>query len=203
VVQSENADGSSLWLIASHAAPKRIDHINAYVSGLLHPTTKFVTYSVPGKGEIKSEVLLPADYVPGRRYPVVVDIYPGVPSAQSEYFNEHSLGGGFQGFYSPELLAAKGYIVYEPANPTTLAEMSNGIPLYGMTDFVTKGIEALIAQGYADPERISIFGWSQGGISALWLATQTPRFKAVIACNSFADYLREYFEHQTGLLAPS
>jgi len=39
------------------------------------------------------------------------------------------------------------------------------------------GVDALIAQGIVDPDRLALRGWSYGGILGGWTITQTDRFK--------------------------
>ena len=39
-------------------------------------------------------------------------------------------------------------------------------------------MDALIAKGVADPERLGVMGWSYGGYMTSWTITQTSRFKA-------------------------
>ncbi|MEQ9315886.1 MAG: S9 family peptidase, partial [Henriciella sp.] len=57
-----------------------------------------------------------------------------------------------------------------------------------MQDDVTDAAKFLIDQGYADPERVCIFGWSYGGYAALAGATFTPEmYKCVIAGAGVSD----------------
>lgn len=49
-------------------------------------------------------------------------------------------------------------------------------------------IDAAIAQGVADPERLGIGGWSQGGFLAAWAITQTQRFKAAVVGAGVTDW---------------
>src|SRR4029079_6038067 len=46
-------------------------------------------------------------------------------------------------------------------------------------DLVT-AVDAAVARGIADPARLGIGGWSQGGFMSAWAVTQTQRFKAAI-----------------------
>lgn len=43
---------------------------------------------------------------------------------------------------------------------------------------IETGIDMLIDQGVADPDRLGISGWSHGGFMAAWATTRTHRFKA-------------------------
>jgi dipeptidyl aminopeptidase/acylaminoacyl peptidase len=41
-------------------------------------------------------------------------------------------------------------------------------------------VDAMVERGIADPRRLGIGGWSQGGFMSAWAVTQTRRFKAAI-----------------------
>ena len=45
---------------------------------------------------------------------------------------------------------------------------------------ILEGVDALVKDGYADPERLAIGGYSYGGYMTNWLITQTTRFKAAV-----------------------
>ena len=45
---------------------------------------------------------------------------------------------------------------------------------------ILTGVDALVADGIADPERLAIGGYSYGGYMTNWLITQTTRFKAAV-----------------------
>jgi dipeptidyl aminopeptidase/acylaminoacyl peptidase len=45
---------------------------------------------------------------------------------------------------------------------------------------ILAGVDALVKEGYADPDRLAIGGYSYGGYMTNWLITQTTRFKAAV-----------------------
>ena len=61
----------------------------------------------------------------------------------------------------------------------------------GGMDFrdVMAGVDACIAMGVADPERLGISGLSYGGYMAGWAVTQTERFKAAVAMSVVSNYV--------------
>ena len=61
----------------------------------------------------------------------------------------------------------------------------------GGMDFqdVMAGVDACIAMGVADPERLGISGLSYGGYMAGWAVTQTDRFKAAVAMSVVSNYV--------------
>lgn len=48
--------------------------------------------------------------------------------------------------------------------------------------------DAAIGRGLADPDRLGIGGWSQGGYMAAWAVTQTDRFKAAVVGAGVTDW---------------
>lgn len=45
---------------------------------------------------------------------------------------------------------------------------------------ILSGVDAIVKDGYADPDRLAIGGYSYGGYMTNWLITQTDRFKAAV-----------------------
>jgi dipeptidyl aminopeptidase/acylaminoacyl peptidase len=83
-------------------------------------------------------------------------------------------------------LAAAGYAAFLP-NPRGgsghgqqfAAAVAGRVGLEEWTDIVS-GIDVLIADGVADPDRLGIGGASHGGFMAAWAIGQTRRFKAAL-----------------------
>jgi dipeptidyl aminopeptidase/acylaminoacyl peptidase len=137
--------------------------------------------------QVEACLTLPPDYDPGRRYPVVIEVYPGT-------------GGGCQTFLdaprpSPavkDLWASLGAIHVRPALPLDLSRTEAG-PMAGTPALLEQTAGALIELGYADPDRIALFGFSQGALPALYTAARSDSFAAVIAMNGWAGLLSHYF----------
>jgi dipeptidyl aminopeptidase/acylaminoacyl peptidase len=60
----------------------------------------------------------------------------------------------------------------------------------GREDFadVMSAVDAAVARGIADPDRLAIGGWSQGGFMSAWAVTQTERFKAAVMGAGISDW---------------
>lgn len=151
------------------------------------------------RGEaLRGALLLPANYQPGRRYPLIVQIYGG--SYGSQYVNRFGLFLA-SAQLNAQLFAAHGYAVLYPDIP--LHEFT---PLKDYASAVLPGVDKVIELGIADPEKLAVTGQSFGGYGTLALLVQTTRFKAAIATNSapsnfFAAYpssdmnWMNYYEH--------
>ena len=60
------------------------------------------------------------------------------------------------------------------------------------------GVDKLIADGVADPDRLGVMGASYGGYMTNWIVTQTGRFKAASAGASLSDLADEYYLSEGG-----
>jgi len=188
---TERGTALLLWRAGGESAP--LEQINSFLGDIAKSHWRTITYRVNAQRQLKSCFLLPPDYEPARRYPVVVNSYPWqVCPADIDSDRAFRLGIGTDFFSAlPHLLAAEGYIVFYPSNPGDLDRTANG-PIGGMTQLVLQGVDALAAEGYADPNRVGLFGFSQGGITSLWLGTQTDRFRAIVSVNGWADLASHY-----------
>ncbi len=138
------------------------------------------------KEEIALEgiVTFPADYKAGQSYPFLVLPHGGPEANDTLRLDMFS-----------RTIAGMGYIVLQPEY--------RGSTGYG-TDFlnaiyqhfgdrayrdVDSATDYAIAQGWADPNRLAMFGWSAGGFMTSWTVTQTHRYKAAIEGAGITDWL--------------
>jgi dipeptidyl aminopeptidase/acylaminoacyl peptidase len=111
---------------------------------------------------------------------------------------------------SGQWLATTGYAVFLP-NPRGgqghghdfAARVAGAVGLDEWTDICT-GIDLLVADGVADPDRLGIGGWSHGGFMAAWAVGQTDRFKASLMSAGISDWgmqaaTGEYGTYESGL----
>jgi len=84
------------------------------------------------------------------------------------------------------LAAANGWLVFRP-NYRGSSGYGDDFMLEIAPHLVSKpggdilaGVDALVKDGYADPDHLAIGGYSYGGYMTNWLITQTTRFKAAV-----------------------
>ncbi|TDD32758.1 S9 family peptidase [Nonomuraea terrae] len=95
---------------------------------------------------------------------------------------------------SGQWLATAGYAVFLPNprggeghGPAFAASVAGAVGMDEWTDIVS-GIDMLIADGIADPDRLGIGGWSHGGFMTAWAVGQTSRFKAAVMGAGICDW---------------
>jgi len=166
-----------------------------------HPYHAFLDHHVKEEyGSIKAadgqnlyyRLLKPANAVPGKRYPVIVDTYGG-PHAQ--YVRKDWLGGSraSQGYFR-QLLAQHGFVVFSIDNRGSgFRGIAFESPLQGQLGKVeiedqVRGIEFLKTLPFVDSSRVGIMGWSYGGYMALMALGQPNVFKAAVAGAPVVDW---------------
>src|SRR5258706_10064306 len=100
--------------------------------------------------------------------------------------------------YPTATLAARGFAVLFPMPRGGAGYGEAGqraiINAWGEADYrdIMTGVDAMIARGIADPDRLGVMGASYGGYMTNWIVTQTPRFKAASADASISDLVDLY-----------
>lgn len=161
-----------------HALEKRalrpLSHQNdAWLAELRLGITEDLSYTTPDGNEVHGLLVKPADYQPGRRYPTLLRIHGG-PNSQDQYALN----------LERELFAANGYVVvavnYRGSGGRG-QEWSRAIFAdWGHKEVVDllAAMDAVVARGIADPERLGIGGWSYGCILTDYTIATDTRFKA-------------------------
>lgn len=115
--------------------------------------------------------------------------------------------GGPVWFYRPryvgrsaqiQMMLAAGYAVFQP-NPRGSSGRGQAFARHVVGDMggadthdYLSGLDALQAQGIADPERIGVTGASYGGFMASWLITQDQRFAAAVPVAPVTNWVSEH-----------
>ena len=162
-------------------------HNDAWVAGLRLGAVEGIEYRAEDGMEVHGLVTKPPGWEAGRRYPTLLWIHGG-PYGQDEYA------------FDPEaqLLAANGYVVlqvnYRGSAGRGTAFGRGIFADWGnkdLTDLLT-GVDQLVARGIADPQRLGVGGWSQGGILTDYCIAHDTRFKAAISGAGVANQLGIY-----------
>jgi dipeptidyl aminopeptidase/acylaminoacyl peptidase len=130
-------------------------------------------------------------FTAGRKYPTLVVAHGGPAGAYTNNYRVGGLEGG-------QLWAGQGWAVFYP-NPrgsTNYGEkfLRANINDWGGGDYrdIMTGVDALIARGIADPDRLAHIGWSYGGYMTAWVVTQTTRFKAAMVGAGLTNMVSMY-----------
>lgn len=158
-------DFNSFTLLTNH---------NSWISDYALASTEVVKWKSTDGMDIEGLLTKPVDYVEGTKVPFLLNPHGGPTGASVNNFSS-----------TVQVLAANGFAVLQPnfrgSTGRTLAFAQANKNTWGKGDYedCITGVDAMIARGIADPDRLGAFGWSYGGYMTFWLLTQTDRFKAV------------------------
>ena len=174
-----------IYTVTGASSPRQLTHLNDGAQ------PKARTESVEwtnGPFHVQGWLTFPANYNPGQRYPIIVNVHGG-PSASVT-----ARWGGGQ-------WADKGYFELQP-NPRgsfgqgeAFTEANRKDFGYGDLHDIEAGLDFVESKYPVDHNREGVMGWSYGGFMTMFSVTQTHRFKAAVAGAGLSDWLSYYGEN--------
>ena len=136
--------------------------------------------------EIQGWIVKPPDFDPEKQYPLILEIHGGPFAAYGPSFSVET-----------QLYAAAGYVVLytNPRGSTSYGwdfanEIHHNYPGEDYDDLVS-GVDAVIAQGYVDPEQLFVTGGSGGGVLTAWIVGKTDKFAAAVSAKPVINWTSE------------
>jgi len=169
----------------------RLTRINPQVDGWKIPQISLVQWEGDGGKTVEGILEFPADYKPSDGpIPMVVMLHGGPTSATPYQFRFW--------IYGRTLLPARGIAVLSPNY-----RGSTGYGDQFLMDLVGRendvdvldilaGVDAMVGRGIADPDRLGVMGWSNGGFLTNCLITRTERFKAASSGAGVIDQVLQW-----------
>lgn len=176
-----------IYLRAPNGNIRQLTHLQTGpIAKQLLPTTVFTTRSFDGQ-LVEAALVKPQAH---GKLPLVLLVHGG-PSSRftSGYYWETAWA---------QLLASHGYevLMVNPRGSTGYSEdfLKANRGDWGGGDYkdLMTVLDAVIARGQTDPNRLGIGGWSYGGEMTMWTITQSNRFKAAVAGAGVYDQTAEF-----------
>jgi dipeptidyl-peptidase-4 len=167
-------------------ALEQVDGKPAADKGVAAP--EFVKPKTRDGFELEGYVIKPAGFDAKHKYPVFVFVYGGPHSPK---VMDRNLGTDF---FFHSMLAQQGYLVFVVDNRSCggrgLASQQGVYKNLGTQELadIEDGVDWLVHQGYADPERVGLWGWSYGGYMTSFALTHSTKFKCGIAGGPVTDW---------------
>ena len=128
---------------------------------------------------IEGMLIYPPGKFESKHLPMLTFIHGGPADADGNRF-------GADWYDWATLAASQGWLVFRP-NYRGSSGYGDDFMLQIAPHLVSKpgedilaGVDALVKDGYADPDRLAIGGYSYGGYMTNWLITETTRFKVAV-----------------------
>ncbi len=143
--------------------------------------SKLVDYTSAKGDKLQGALFLPANYQPGKSYPTIVYIYEKLSQGLNGYTSPT-----FSGF-NKSVYTSNGYAVFMP-------DIKYKINDPGMSAVwcILPGLQAAIATGVVDKDKVALHGHSWGGYQTAFMVTQSDAFKAAIAGAPLTDMISMY-----------
>ena len=139
---------------------------------------EFETWSAPDGTPVWYAVAVPADYQPGKPYPVLLAMPPGEQTPSTVI-------SAMKSYWEPEG-TRRGYVVISPAAPF-------GRLFYRGSEKYVPGFLAAIAELYKVDGKFHLAGVSSGGLSAFRVALENPElFQSMTVLPGIPPLQREF-----------
>jgi dipeptidyl aminopeptidase/acylaminoacyl peptidase len=155
---------------SSFRNPEQITDANPQIIEFAWGRRVLIDYADERGNELQATLALPAGYVEGERYPMVVYFY----EKMSQRHHHFSLPV-YDDRPHMSTYASNGYLVLMPD-----IVYDDGYPGSSALDDVTAAARRTIELGYVDPDRIGLQGHSWGGYETSFILTQTDMFAAIV-----------------------
>jgi dipeptidyl aminopeptidase/acylaminoacyl peptidase len=198
VVSSSPSSPAELTVIdATSGQMSRVTNANPHAAEFQTSQFRAITWKSKDGLDVEGMLWLPAGYTAGTKLPLLLSIHGGPAGVWTTAFR------GINHVYT-----GLGWAVLEP-NVRGSSSYGDALLRGNMKDIgggdyqdLMTGVDKLIADGIADPDRLAVRGWSYGGILGGWTITQTNRFKAASLGAMVSDWSSEYamgFNHDVRL----
>jgi dienelactone hydrolase len=167
---------------ASLANGKKVTDANPQQKDFLWTSgVRLVDYTSTRGEKLQAAMWLPANYEPGKHYPMLVYIYEKLSQGANHYPQPAYNGFNIAHYTSNGYAVLEPDIVYKVNDPGVSAVAC-----------VVPAVKAAIATGVPDAARVGIQGHSWGGYQTAFLVTQTDVFHAAVAGAPLTDMVSMY-----------
>ena len=169
--------------LASSAAhldgARAITHFNAHYLDHPQPEWRPFTWTADDGASVEGVLIYPPGQREPKHLPMLTLIHGGPEDADGDRW-------GANWYDWAGMAAAQGWLVFRPNyrgstgyGDTFMEQITPHIVSRPGKDILA-GVDALVAEGIADPNHLVIGGYSYGGYMTNWLITQTTRFQAAV-----------------------
>jgi dipeptidyl aminopeptidase/acylaminoacyl peptidase len=144
-----------------------------------------IDYKSQSGQPLQGALFYPANYQPGKRYPMVFYMYEKLSDGVHQFTAPSE-----RDYYNAAAFTTRGYFYLQPDIVFKPRE-----PGQSVVDCVVPAVQHVIAMGLADPAKVGIVGHSWGGFDSVYLATHTDVFAAAVAGAPITDLVSNYGNH--------
>jgi dipeptidyl aminopeptidase/acylaminoacyl peptidase len=162
----------------------KISDTNPFASQYAWGKAELIDYKNSHGDRLQGALYYPANYEPGKKYPMLVQIY------EIESNQLHNWGPPSERqTYNATVWTQNGYFVLRP--DITFRPRNPGL---SALDCVTSAVKTVLAKGAVDAKRVGLVGHSWGGYETTFILTQSDMFAAGVAGGPLTNLASSYGE---------
>jgi dipeptidyl aminopeptidase/acylaminoacyl peptidase len=186
-LMTDAAPFDALYLAAADGSLRSLRSYNPHLAQVDPSVVRKIAFNGRHGEKLHAWLVLPPDYRPGRKYPVIVEVYGDSLRGESA-----TLGVDVHDrTFNPHVFAAFGYACLLPSMP--LEPMGRGSdPAIGISHDVLAALDAAVADGAIDASRPALYGHSYGMFTGLGVLMETERFRVAGLISGFSDLASEF-----------
>ncbi len=163
----------------------RLTHLNEDLYSFRTPSEveEFWTESAHDGEALQGWIVRPPDFDPSKSYPLLLEIHGGPVANYGRRFSMEC-----------QLFAAAGYVVVyaNPRGSSSYGErfgnlIHHAYPSHDYEDLISC-VDAVIAGGSIDTDRLFVTGGSGGGVLTAWIVGKTDRFRAAVVAKPVINW---------------
>jgi len=171
--------------------PKKVTSFGDQLKPFKVAHREVISWKSSDGATIEGVLYTPPDFKLGKKYPLLVVIHGGPTGVDQPILNADR-------YYPIERFVTKGALILRPnyRGSAGYGEKVRALNVrnLGVGDYadVISGVDALIAKGYVDKDRVGSMGWSEGGYISAFITASSDRFKAVSVGAGISDWMTYY-----------
>jgi dipeptidyl aminopeptidase/acylaminoacyl peptidase len=150
------------------ASARQASQINPFQKEFLWGRSELVDYTSADGKKLQGALVYPANFEPGKTYPMIVYIYERLSDRMHFYTSPSERTP-----YNTTVFSAEGYFVFMP---DIVYRAQN--PGLSAVDCVVPAVKKVLENGKIDPKKVGLVGHSWGAYQTAFLVTQTDIFAA-------------------------
>jgi dipeptidyl aminopeptidase/acylaminoacyl peptidase len=175
-------------------APRKLTNVNEQTKAFTLGTREVISWQSKDGTTIEGVLIKPADFDPSKKYPLLCVIHGGPTGVDRPVLLTPD-----SRYYPSDIWAARGALIlkvnYRGSAGYGEKFRKLNVRNLGVGDAwdVLSGVDALIAKGWVDKNKVACMGWSQGGYISAFLTTSTDRFVAISVGAGISNWATYYY----------
>ena len=175
-------------------APRALTESTTQISDFVLGTREVISWKSKDGVTIEGVLIKPADFDPGKRYPLLCIIHGGPTGIDRPVLLTPDTR-----YYPSDIWVGRGALVlkvnYRGSAGYGEKFRTLNVRNLGVGDAwdVISGVDSLVAKGWVDPANVASMGWSQGGYISAFLTTSSDRFRAISVGAGISNWATYYY----------